>query len=112
MKIDKQKNQQGIEIFHISGRLDPLTSNQLDEELNKSISSGSTKLVLDLSEVDFISSSGLRVFLTGLKKVKAQNGDLKICGMNSNVEKIFKIAGFVALFDIHPTEAEAVQKFS
>lgn len=111
MKIEKKKSNQGIEIIQVSGRIDPLTSNQLEEELNKVISSGTSKLVLNLSGVDFISSSGLRVFLTGLKKVKAQNGDIKICGMNSNIEKIFRISGFVSLFDIFPSEEEAVQKF-
>ena len=112
MKIDRTKRNQNIEVIHVSGRIDPVTSSQLENELSTILSSGSNRLVLNLAEVDFISSSGLRVFLTALKKVKSQNGDLKICGMNSNVEKIFKIAGFVSLFDISATEDEAVQKFS
>ena len=111
MNVHTKKNDKGLEIIRISGRIDPATSNQLEEALNKVISGGSSRLILDLSEVNFISSSGLRVFLSILKKVKAQNGDLKICGMDSNVGKIFKIAGFVSLFDILPTEEEAIQKF-
>lgn len=112
MKIERKKNDKGIEILQVSGRIDPSTSNQLEEEINTVLSSGVSRLVLNLSAVDFISSTGLRIFLTALKKVKAQNGDVKICCMNSNVEKIFKIAGFVSLFDILPTEEEAVRKFS
>ena len=112
MKVERKKNDAGIEILQVSGRIDPSTSNQLEEEINSVLSAGQSKLVLNLSEVDFISSTGLRIFLSALKKVKAQNGDVKICCMNSNIEKIFKIAGFVSLFDILPTEEEAVRKFS
>jgi anti-sigma B factor antagonist len=112
MKVEKKKSEKGIEILQVSGRIDPSTSNQLEEEINAALSTGQSKLVLNLSEVEFISSTGLRIFLTALKKVKAQNGDVKICCMNSNVEKIFKIAGFVSLFDILSTEEEAVRKFS
>jgi anti-sigma B factor antagonist len=112
MKVERKKSEKGIEILQVSGRIDPSTSNQLEEEINTVFSTGQFKLVLNLSEVDFISSTGLRIFLTALKKVKAQNGDVKICCMNSNVEKVFKIAGFVSLFDILTTEEEAVRKFS
>lgn len=112
MKIEKKKSEKGIEILQVSGRIDPSTSNQLEEEINAVLSTGQFRMVLNLSDVDFISSTGLRIFLSALKKVKAQNGDVKICCMNSNVEKIFKIAGFVSLFDISPTEEEAVRKFS
>jgi anti-sigma B factor antagonist len=111
MDIQTTKKDNGIEVIRVSGRIDPSTSNQLEDKLNGIISGGSSKLIANLSSVNFISSSGLRVFLSVLKKVKAQNGDLKICGMDSNVEKIFKIAGFVSLFDILATEEEAIQKF-
>lgn len=110
MKVET-KNDRGIEIIRVSGRIDPSTSVQFEEEINKILSTGAVKLVLNLSEVDFISSTGLRVFLTGLKRAKAEKGDLKVCCMNSNVEKLFKLAGFVSLFDILPTEEEAVSKF-
>jgi anti-sigma B factor antagonist len=112
MKVENEKNDQGIEIIRVSGRIDPSTSISFEDEINRILTSGATKLVLNLSEVDFISSTGLRVFLTGLKRVKAQKGDLKVCCMNSNVEKLFKLAGFATLFDILPTEEEAVRKFS
>jgi anti-sigma B factor antagonist len=111
MDIQTTKKENGVEIIRVSGRIDPSTSNQLEDKLNGIVSGGSSKLIVNLSNVNFISSNGLRVFLGVLKKVKAQNGDLKICGMDSNVEKIFKIAGFVSLFDIVSTEDQAIQKF-
>ncbi len=111
MKIERKKIEKGIEILKVSGRIDPSTSNQLEAEIDSALNAEASLLVLNLSEVDFISSTGLRIFLSALKKAKSKNGDVKICCMNSNVEKIFKIAGFVSLFDIFPTEEEAVQKF-
>ena len=112
MKVEKKTSEKGIEILEVSGRIDPSTSNQLEDEINTVLSTGQFKLVMNLSGVDFISSTGLRVFLSALKKTKAQNGDVKICCMNSNVEQVFKIAGFVSLFDILPTEEKALLKFS
>jgi anti-sigma B factor antagonist len=112
MKVENQKTDQGIEILRVSGRIDPSTSIAFEDEVNKALSSGAIKLILNLSEVDFISSTGLRVFLTALKRVKAQKGDLKVCCMNSNIQKLFTLAGFVSLFDILPTEGEALRKFS
>jgi anti-sigma B factor antagonist len=112
MKVESEKNDQGIVLIRVSGRIDPSTSSSFEEEINSILSTGAIKLVLNLSEVDFISSTGLRVFLTGLKRVKAQKGDLKVCCMNSNIEKLFKLSGFVSLFDILATEEEAVRKFS
>lgn len=110
MKVQTEEKN-GVQIVRVSGRIDPLTSPQLEDALTKLISAGSTKLIVNLSEVNFISSGGLRVFLTALKNLKVQNGDLKIAAMDSNVEKVFKIAGFVSLFDILPTEDQAIQKF-
>ncbi|MCI0606294.1 STAS domain-containing protein, partial [bacterium] len=78
MKVEATKNDQGIEIIRVSGRIDPSTSIQFEEEMNSILSSGAVKLVLNLSDVDFISSTGLRVFLTVLKRVKAEKGDLKV----------------------------------
>ena len=112
MNLQIEKKQPGLEIIRISGRIDPLTSSRLEEQLNQVIAAGSFRLIANLQEVNFISSSGLRVFLSVLKKVKAQNGDLKICCLDANVQKIFKIAGFVSLSDIVETEEEAIQKFA
>src|SRR5262249_16705936 len=98
-------------ILRITGRIDSMTSLQLEDALNNLIAGGSSRLILNLSQVDFISSSGLRVFLSTLKNVKVQKGDLKICGTTPGVEKIFKIAGFVSLFDINQNEPSAIQKF-
>jgi len=112
MNIQTKQDESGLRIVRISGRIDSMTSPQLEDQFHGLISAGALKFVVNLSEVSFISSSGLRVFLSALKNVKAQKGDLKLCAMDSNVEKIFKIAGFVPLFDILPSEDQAIQKFS
>jgi anti-anti-sigma factor len=109
MKVTK-KNQNGIQIVEVHGRIDPSTTASFEQELNSIISKPEVRIVLNMQNVEYISSSGLRVFLTALKKVKAGKGDLKLCCLNSNVQKIFQIAGFVQLFEILNTEEEAVQK--
>jgi len=101
-----------IHVIDISGRIDPLGSSVLEEELNKIASGSNCKCVLNMKMVDYINSAGLRIFLTALKKVKAGGGDMKLCCMSSNLLKIFQIAGFVTLFEISGTEEEALHKFS
>ena len=112
MNIQTKEAEKGVHIVRISGRIDSMTSLQLEDEFDKLTSAGHMKLVVNLAEVNFMSSAGLRVFLATLKNVKAQNGDLKICGMVPGIQKIFKIAGFISLFDIVPDENQAVQKFA
>jgi len=100
-----------IQIAEVSGRIDPANTAYFENEINKIINGSGPKLLLNMKEVVYISSSGLRVFLTLLKKMRAANGELKICCMSPNIQKIFQISGFVQLFDIHGTEEEALQKF-
>lgn len=111
MNIQIEKKEPDLDIFRISGRIDASKSGQLEQELNKSLSTGSLRMIVNLADVTLISSSGLRVFLSVLKNVKSRNGDMKICCLDSNVERTFQIAGFLSLFDILPTEEDAVRKF-
>ena len=110
MKIEN-RNQNNIRIAEISGRIDPSTTAYFEEELNKILTDNRPKVLLNMKQVDYISSSGLRVFITALKKVRGANGELKICSMSPNIQKIFEISGFVQLFDISSSEEEALQKF-
>ena len=94
-------------IITISGELDTTTSPELEAILNNESQSNPQNYIFDLSEMDYISSVGLRVFLAYLKKVKASGGRMILAGLNEEVQEVFDMAGFASLFEIHSTLAEA-----
>ena len=90
-------NESDIFVFAIRGRLNAVTVPELEERLNQWFEQSGTKLVFDLDELDYISSAGLRVFLTAAKKMKARDGKLCMARLRDNVKDVFTISGFIAL---------------
>ncbi len=70
-----------------------------------------TKVVLDLSRVRFMDSSGLGAMLSCLRQLTAKKGDLKLCGMSKQVRGAFELVRLHRIFDIYLTRAEAVLAF-
>jgi anti-anti-sigma factor len=96
----------------LKGRLDALSAKAVEERLLRLISAGETRLVIDLGEVGYISSIGLRVLLIAAKRLKTVKGQIAICAMQPPIKKVFDIAGFTALFKIFATREDAVQALS
>ena len=69
------------------------------------------KLVLDLSRLRFVDSSGLGAFISCLRKLNAKGGDLKLCGMSKQVRAVFELVRMHRVFDIVGTREEAVRAF-
>jgi len=69
------------------------------------------RLVLDLSRVRFVDSSGLGAFISCLRKLNAKGGDLKLCGMSKAVRAVFELVRMHRVFDILATREEAVRAF-
>jgi len=71
-----------------------------------------TKLVLDLSRLRFVDSSGLGAMLSCLRQLSAKNGDLKLCGLSKQVRAAFELVRMHRIFDISGTREEAVHAFN
>lgn len=71
-----------------------------------------TKLVLDLSRLRFVDSSGLGAFISCLRKLNAKGGDLKLCAMSKPVRTVFELVRMHRVFDILATPEEAVGAFA
>ena len=69
------------------------------------------KLVLDLSRLRFVDSSGLGAFISCLRKLNARGGDLKLAGMSKQVRALFELVRMHRVFDIYSTKEEAVRAF-
>lgn len=69
------------------------------------------KVVLDLTKLIFIDSSGLGAFISCLRKLNVKHGDLKLCGVSKQVRSIFELARMHRMLDIYGTREEAVRAF-
>lgn len=106
MTIEERTENSAI-ILALNGRLDANTSPGFHERLLARISEGARYLVVDLTEVIYLSSAGLRAFLAAAKKIASQ-GKLAIAGVRPHVLEVFAISGFDELFSFYPTAAEAL----
>ena len=93
------KKQDGTELsIALEGRLDTMTSPELEEELRKSLD-GVTKLTFDFSKLDYISSAGLRVLLSAHKTMSSQ-GQMAVTHVNEVVQEVFEVTGFTDILTI------------
>lgn len=102
-----EKNDGNVSILHISGKINFETNQQFSAALDGARNKG-TDLILDLSDLTYIASSGLRVFLLNLKAYKAQGRSFRLSNMSEAIAEVFKISGFESLFEIYPSVEEAV----
>ena len=93
------------------GRLDAQASPDLEDALASLESRGSKRLVLNLSQATYLSSSGLRVILIHVRRLRQSGGDLKLCCVLGKVARVMQIAGFDAVLGIFANENLAVQAF-
>ena len=82
----------------VEGRLDTLTSPQLDEEINKIIG-GAKKLIFDLDKLAYISSAGLRVLLGAAQQMDGK-GEMVLIHVSEAIREIFDVTGFIQVFNI------------
>lgn len=107
----EEKKLDNVNMLSLSGRLDAYSSTEVEKKLDSLLDAGQPCLVIDLEKLEYISSSGLRVFLAALKKAKKQEGDIKLACMKPFIKEVFDIAGFSQLFNIFDTSDAAVSSF-
>src|ERR1700720_1313721 len=89
-----------VPILHVKAKLDSIQSPSLEKRAIEMINSGQNKLLLDLEEVSYVNSAGLRMLLSVKKQVKAQAGKFMVYGLKGEVLEIMKICGFDHVLDI------------
>lgn len=106
-----EREQNGVTIFALDGRVDSEGAVDLDLALQTATSERKYRLVLEMSQVRYINSAGLRTLADILTQTKEQNGNLKLVNLNPKVRRVFQIIGFDKFFDIHESVDEAVSAF-
>ena len=104
----KEETRGKVKIVGLRGRLDAISSPVVEKQLLALMDRGEGRLVLDLSELTYISSLGLRIFIAVAKNIRKVNGKLPLAGLNDHISEIFKIARFTNIFSIYSSCEEAV----
>ena len=97
MTIEKKINNDAVTLI-VSGRLDTQTAPELEKELD-SILPGLKELIFDMTNLEYVSSAGLRVILKAQKAMNAQ-GSMKLTGVNDSIMEVFDITGFLDILTI------------
>jgi anti-anti-sigma factor len=91
---------EGVWQIVLSGHLDTTTAGELEKSLQTLLESPSCRILIDFTELEYISSSGLRVFLVAAKRVKQLGGRLVLCGMQEFIKNVFAVSGFLNFLDV------------
>ena len=98
----------GRTVVQVVGEIDVYTAPQLRERLDAEIDAGRYDLVVDLSGVTFMDSTGLGVLVGRLKQIRLNDGSMRLVCAHDRVLKVFVITGLDKVFAIYPTVGEAV----
>ena len=96
-------------ILALSGKLDATTAKPFEDKILGVINSGTQRLVVDLSQLEYVSSSGLRVFLLAAKRLQATDGKIVLCGLQDHIRQVFDLAGFSSILSIYGSRDEAIK---
>ncbi len=107
-----QRIEGDVTVFLPEGRIDTQAAADMDEALQAAVSAGRHNMVVDMSEVEYISSAGLRALAAVQVRSKAEGGDMKLAALNQRVTRVFRIIGFDLLMSIHETPEVAIAEFS
>lgn len=102
------QNVDGIAVVIVSGEVDAHTADRLRAEIDAAVEPG-VRLVVDLSAVTFLDSTGLGVFVTTLKHLREQDGSLDLVVTSPRVMKVFELTGLDVLIPIHEDRAAALE---
>ena len=112
-----------IVTLSLSGKLDGTTAKAFEEKILGQIESGDRRFIIDLAQLDYISSAGLRVFALAGKRLDSPNGKLVLCGFKKTipyhtlnrprdpVREVFDVAGFSSIFSSYGSHDDAIKSF-
>ena len=104
-------NTQSVPIMNIKGRVDSNTAPELDGALENLLKAGKNQIVLNLEEVDYLSSAGLRALVKALKDAQQSGGNLHLAAISQPIEMVLRTVGMLQMFKMFSTKEEALAGF-
>ncbi|APF20269.1 STAS domain-containing protein [Caldithrix abyssi] len=100
-----------ISIIKVGGYIDTTTASELERALDSLLKQGRFNIIVDLGNVDYISSAGWGIFISEIKSIRENGGDLKLVRMVPDVYEIFELLEFHHILDVYDSVDEAINKF-
>lgn len=101
-----------IVVVDIVGRLDSDAFAALTEKLDSAIAARPEAILLDLAELEYVNSTGLRALMLAAKQIRKTQIRLVLCGLRENVSELFEVSGLNKVFDVQPERAGALAMLS
>ena len=107
----KRKDLEDISILYLHGFLDAHTAGEFEKSLQDLVDESRFRIIVNLAELNYISSAGLGVFMSFIEEIRKNRGDIKLAELTDKVFRVFDLLGFPILYQIFKTETEAVQRY-
>ncbi len=109
IQIGRQSLEKDYLQLSISGQIDSHTSAEVEQALNEELlENGQHRLVISFADVNYISSSGLKVLVSAWRKARQSGGDVLIAGLQPRIREVFEMIGFDMMFNIYESPADAI----
>jgi anti-anti-sigma factor len=99
-----------ITLFSVKGYIDTTTAPEFEKNFLAALKEKKFKIIIDLKDVKYISSAGWGIFISEIKRIRNQKGDLILVGMNPEVAEVFELLEFNTILKSFPNVEAAVQK--
>jgi stage II sporulation protein AA (anti-sigma F factor antagonist) len=109
MTVETRREKE-ITVAAITGRMDALTTSDVERTLMRLLDEGARTLLIDLGGLDYISSAGLRTLLAAAKRMKAQAGTMAFVNLKGHAKEVFEISGFYSLFTVYDSVESALER--
>ena len=96
-------------ILLLQGRLDSITSTQVESEILSKIEQSTKPVILDLEHLDYVASAGLRIILMAAKRARAQKIAFALCSLQAQVHNVFEISGFLKIITVYENRDQALE---
>ncbi|MBN1781824.1 STAS domain-containing protein [bacterium] len=111
VSVEKAGYQGDISIIKVGGYIDTTTSSELERALDSLLKAGIFRIIIDLGNVDYISSAGWGIFISEIKGIRERSGDLKLAKMIPDVYEVFELLEFHYILKAYDTVEQAIQDF-
>ncbi|PLX85036.1 MAG: anti-sigma factor antagonist [Desulfuromonas sp.] len=108
MLVEKRNE---VTIFTPGQRVDANNSADIEKTIFENVGNGGGKVIIDLSQVDYMSSAGLRVLLVTAKHMTQGGGRLGLCHLNAHVKEIIEVTGFVGIIQCYDSVDQCLASF-
>jgi len=111
ISFSKPDTNPDVSVISVKGYVDTTTSTELEESLKRLLGKGRYDIVIDLGDVNYISSAGWGIFISEIKEIRENGGDLKLAAMIGDVYEVFELLEFQTILESFDTVEEAVESF-